>query len=74
MRRRTYDIRCSECGQKVFKYLKYGDGKIVKCYKNRILEDKSNLENDEVRCPCGNLIGYDKADRIRMKNHSFVTD
>lgn len=70
MRRRTYDIRCSECGKLIFKYIKYGDGNLVKCHKDRILEDHSEKKANEVKCSCGNVIGKERPHLIKMKSHA----
>ncbi len=74
MRRRTLDIRCKECGKRIFKYIKYGDGNLINCHKKRIIEDDSVKENKEVKCSCGNLIGIDRSTRIKMKQNSFEKD
>ncbi len=71
MRRRTYDIKCTECGRLLFKYVKYGDGNLVNCHKERILEDHSVVEGKEVRCECGNVVGINRSHRIKMKQHAI---
>lgn len=74
MRRRTLDIRCSECGKLIFKYVKYGDGNLVKCHKDRILKDHSEKENRDVKCTCGNVIGKDRPHIIKMKGHAVTVE
>ncbi|MFW6083427.1 MAG: hypothetical protein ACOC7O_02185 [Thermoplasmatota archaeon] len=74
MRRRTYEIKCSECGRHLLKYIKYGDGNLVNCYKKRIMEDHIVKEGKEVKCTCGNVIGIDRSSRIKMKQHSFTIE
>ncbi len=71
MRRKTYDIVCSRCGKKVFRYIKFGKGKILHCWKNRIFEDNTIIDNNIVKCNCGNVIGVEKTKMIEMKQHSF---
>ncbi|MCG9595677.1 hypothetical protein L1D15_02950 [Vibrio sp. Isolate25] len=36
---KTVDIYCSKCQSKLFKYRKGGKGALVKCFKERIVED-----------------------------------
>jgi hypothetical protein len=74
MRRKTYNIICNNCGKRVFRYVKFGKGRIIHCWKNRILEDNSINENKKVKCVCGNLIGVEKKKRIEMKQHSFTVE
>ncbi|MEA1994357.1 MAG: hypothetical protein U9N35_08230 [Euryarchaeota archaeon] len=74
MRRRTLEIKCSECGRVTFRYVKYGDGNLIRCYKKRIMEDYSVKENGKVKCPCGNIIGIERPTRILMIRHSFVAE
>ena len=64
-------IRCSKCKTKIFKYKKIGKGKILHCWHDRIIEDYSVRTGDQVRCPCGNLIGIDDGKWIKMKRRSF---
>lgn len=71
MRRKTYDISCNQCGRKVFRYIKFGKGKIIHCWKNRIIEDESIHDKKLVKCSCGNIIGIEKKKMIDMKQHSF---
>ncbi|MFW6141236.1 MAG: hypothetical protein ACOC53_01595 [Candidatus Saliniplasma sp.] len=74
MRRKTYNIRCSECRKLIFNYVKYGDGNLINCHKNRILDDNSVKEGKDVRCDCGKLVGIDIGDRFKMKPRSFVVE
>lgn len=64
-------IRCSQCNEKLFKYIKIGKGKIWRCYKDRIMEDMCIYEEDKVRCSCGNQIGTHMDKWIKMKQNSF---
>ncbi|MFP4050941.1 MAG: hypothetical protein ACLFVB_04290 [Thermoplasmata archaeon] len=74
MRRRTYEIKCSECGRHLLKCIKYGDGDLVNCYKKRIMEDNTVKEGKQIKCICGNMIGIDRSSRIKMKQHSFTIE
>lgn len=65
-------LRCSKCRRKVFKYLKVGKGRLLHCWKERIVEDYSVRDGREVRCECGCLVGLDEGRWIRMKRHSFT--
>lgn len=44
---RTVDIFCARCKAKLFKYRKGGKGTLVKCFKERIVEDFTS-----VACHC----------------------
>jgi hypothetical protein len=65
-------VRCAKCKTKLFKYQKIGQGKVLKCFKDRILSlgfiDKDGL----MYCPCTNLIGLDKGSFYQMKQGQFV--
>ena len=64
-------IRCAQCNGKLFRYIKIGKGKILRCYKDRIMEDMCIYEGDKVGCSCGNQIGADMGKWIKMKQNSF---
>ena len=65
-------IRCARCKSKVFKYVKVGKGRILHCWRDRIAEDYSVRDGNEVKCRCGNLIGIDERTWVKMKRHSFI--
>jgi hypothetical protein len=65
-------IRCARCRARVFKYVKIGEGRLLHCWKERIVADYSVRVGNEVRCRCGNLIGIEEGKWIRMKQHSFT--
>lgn len=44
---RTVDIFCSKCKTRLFKYRKGGKGALIKCFKERIAEDYTQLS-----CTC----------------------
>jgi len=49
--RRTIGIHCSGCRVLLYKYKKGGTGGLVKCFVDRIVEDRTN---GDMRCPnCG---------------------
>ncbi len=65
-------IKCAKCKRKVFRYGKIGKGRVLHCWKGRIVKDYSVHDGHEVKCQCGNLIGIDEGKWIKMKQHSFV--
>ena len=64
-------IRCTKCKSKIFRYLKIGKGRVLHCWKGRIIEDYSIHDGIEIKCQCGNLIGIDEEKWIKMKQHTF---
>jgi len=49
--RRTIDIHCKKCQTLLYRYSKGGTGGLVKCYAERIIEDRTA---GDCRCPgCG---------------------
>ncbi|MCK5258480.1 MAG: hypothetical protein KAJ69_03085 [Thermoplasmatales archaeon] len=64
-------IRCAKCKSKIFRYLKIGKGRVLHCWKGRIIEDYSIHEGMEIKCQCGNLIGIDEEKWIKMKQNAF---
>ena len=65
-------IKCANCGREIFRYQKIGKGKLLHCWKSRISRDCSIKVKNEVRCKCGNLIGWDEGKRIKLKRGSFT--
>jgi len=65
-------IKCAKCKCKVFRYLKIGKGRVLHCWKGRIVKDWSVRDANEVKCQCGNLIGIDEGKWVKMKQHSFI--
>lgn len=48
---RSVDVCCMKCKFKLYKYKKGGKGSLVKCYKERIVED---FTDGSLECPgCG---------------------
>ncbi|KPJ65692.1 MAG: hypothetical protein AMJ45_04755 [Syntrophobacter sp. DG_60] len=65
-------IKCAKCKRKIFKYLKIGKGRVWRCWKDRIRKDYSVRNGNMVRCQCGNLIGIEEGEWIKMKQNSFI--
>ena len=64
-------VKCAKCKRKIFKYRKIGKGKLLHCWKDRLIEDYTLRKQNEVRCECGNLIGIDEGKWIKIKQHAF---
>jgi len=66
-------IKCAGCKAKIFKYKKFGKGKVLYCYKDRIKEDFSSKDGKDYKCKkCGRVIGLDEGGRIKMKQNAFT--
>ena len=65
-------IRCSKCKGKIFKYIKIGKGKVLYCWKDRIIEDFSIQEGNQIKCNCGNIIGLNEEKGVKLKQHSII--
>lgn len=65
-------IKCARCKGKVFRYLKIGKGRILHCWEERIMEDCSLHDGNELKCQCGSVIGIDEGRWIKMKQRSFI--
>jgi len=65
-------IKCAKCRLKLFKYLKIGKGRLLHCWKGRIIEDYSVRDGNEIKCHCGSSIGIDEGKWIKMKQRSFT--
>jgi len=64
-------VKCAKCKRRIFKYRKIGKGKLLHCWRERIIADYSIRDGDNVKCECGNLIGINERRWIQMKQHSF---
>jgi len=54
---RTVDIFCAKCKTQLFKYRKGGKGALIKCFKERIVEDNTKVP---CTCPeCGQVFARD---------------
>jgi phage FluMu protein Com len=65
-------LKCADCNKKLFKYRKTGKGRVLRCWKERIVEDYAAHDGGEVRCVCGKLIGTDEGAYIKMKGSAFT--
>ncbi|MFP4169708.1 MAG: hypothetical protein ACLFPN_04680 [Methanomassiliicoccales archaeon] len=65
-------IKCARCKRRIFRYAKMKKVKLLHCWKDRIERDESVREGEEVRCPCGQLIGTDEGKWIKLKQGSFT--
>ncbi len=65
-------IKCAKCKSKIFKYVKIGQGQILRIYIDRIAEDNSIRKDEEVRCQCGNAIGKEFDGFIKPKKGNFT--
>ena len=66
-------IKCAKCKRKIFRYVKIGKGRLWHCWKDRIIEDLSIHEGNNIMCTCGNTIGIDEEKWIKLKQNSFTT-
>lgn len=65
-------VKCAKCKGKIFRYLKIGKGRLWHCWKDRIIEDYSVRDGNQIKCQCGNVIGIDDKKWIKMVQHSFT--
>ncbi len=66
-------IKCAACKRKLWKYEKFGKGKVLRCYKSRITREYEYQRNgDKILCLCGKEIGIDKGRHIKMVKKGFV--
>jgi len=65
-------VKCAKCKRKIFKYQKIGKGRLWRCWKERIIEDYSIRDGNQIKCKCGNLIGIDQGKWIKMRQNSFT--
>ena len=64
-------IKCVVCKRKIFKYYKAGHGKLHRCWKKRIIEDNAVYDGEQVKCKCGNVIGYDRGSYIKLIDGTY---
>lgn len=65
-------IKCAKCKAEIFKYQKIGKGRVLHCWKNRIVKDYSVHHHNKIECQCGNVIGVDAGRSIKMRRTSFT--
>ena len=62
----TIKVYCAQCKTLLYRYQKQGIGLLVKCYKDRIIQD--NTKGD-LKCPnCGQLFARDAVYHNRPAN------
>jgi len=64
-------IKCAQCKRKLLKYNKIGKGRVLRCYKDKIIKYYLVRDRDNLRCECGQLIGVDYGKWIKMKPNAF---
>ena len=64
-------IKCALCNQKLIKYIKFGKGKLLRCWKSNIIMDMTNHEENKLLCKCGSIIGVDKGAFITLKQSNI---
>ena len=57
-------IKCAKCKDKIMKYKKIGQGKVLKCWEKKIRRLYGIIKNNKLLCSnCKNVIG-----KIKSKN------
>ncbi|MBN2412848.1 hypothetical protein JXQ31_14260 [candidate division KSB1 bacterium] len=64
-------IKCAQCKRKIFKYKKIGKGRVLRCYKDRIVRYYPVRDRQNMQCLCGQIIGIDEGKWIKMKQNAF---
>jgi hypothetical protein len=64
-------IKCSRCKRRILKYKKVCKGKILRCYKDRIVKVYPVRDQQDLQCLCGQIIGVDEGKWIKMKQSAF---
>lgn len=69
-------IKCSGCKTKLFRYLKIGQGKVLRCHKDRIQKyfNVPDIDGEgNVTCPnCGRLFAKDTPTYYEMIRNGFT--
>jgi len=67
-------VKCSKCKNKLFKYEKVGSGRVLRCWKNKIMRIYNiKVDEDKLFCAeCGNLIGRIDDKKVDMISESFI--
>jgi hypothetical protein len=52
--------------------MKIGKGRVLHCWKDRIIKDYSLHDGKKITCKCGNLIGIDQGKWVKMRQRSFT--
>jgi DNA-directed RNA polymerase subunit RPC12/RpoP len=64
-------IKCARCKRKLFKYEKIGKGRVLKCFKSRIVKYYPAYDFGNLRCECGQVIGTDQIEWIKLRPHAL---
>jgi hypothetical protein len=66
-------IKCATCKRKLWKYDKIGQGKVLRCHKERMTKIYGVVKKeDKIRCLCGKDIGIDRGGHIKMIAKAFT--
>lgn len=66
-------IKCAGCKKKLWKYDKIGQGKVLRCHKDRITRTYDFvMDKHKVKCNCGQIIGLDKGSYFQMVAKGFT--
>ncbi len=67
-------VKCAKCKTKLLKYRKVGKGKLLRCWKDRIVEDYTSKEGSFMKCPkCDEIVGVDAGAFFKMRQGRFTT-
>jgi hypothetical protein len=64
-------IKCTRCKRKILKYKKIGRGRVIRCYKDRIMKIYPIQDQQNLQCSCGEYIGVDEGKWFKMKQNAF---
>ena len=57
-------IKCARCKEKILKYKKIGEGKVLRCWEEKITRIYGEITDEKLICPnCDNIIGNVKTER-----------
>lgn len=67
-------IKCAKCKAKLFKYKKIGQGRVLRCWKEKITRAyDGNVDKDQLVCgECGNVIAEEREDYYKMDSDQFT--
>ncbi len=65
-------IRCSHCHKKLLKYEKFGKGRLIHCWTDRIKENNTIKNEKIVLCPCGQIIGKDEEKSLKLHQSQII--
>jgi DNA-directed RNA polymerase subunit RPC12/RpoP len=64
-------IKCTRCKRKILKYKKISRGRVIRCYKDRIMKIYPIQDQQNLQCLCGEYIGVDEGKWFKMKQNTF---